>query len=286
MHVLGSAKALSSDSELRSPVEDLKGCSLGFWHGYSEATMVNLSGDELVEKGFELCAEVIEEVDQGYSCAHTYGHFLYNSLDDKIDVAKVGELTKQCEKLGKGYIELCVAGIFMDYFTSDKVYKELSDNETNFNARHLLRPCYVNPKPEVTMWCVTVSWEVLYKAAVSEFGKTSKGYDAFQGKCQELPENTHFYCGMSLAFPIVRTNTTNIDKNIEDCVESGQGSDIVTSGCITWGARWLWWNTRNYDLFLEMCTNKNNKKRGSCLSHDLQEVQGKLNWNKLTELVS
>jgi hypothetical protein len=288
MHVLGYAKAVSASKELRYDPEELNGCWGGFLDGYAEAAMVELSDNEFAEKGFEACSKAVPRREKSdNNCAHMYGHYLYTKVDKKTGFKETGELTKYCEKLEKIYIEGCVTGIFMDYFGSDSAYLELTSNGSDFRTEQLLRPCYVNLKPEVTLWCIVVSWKILNKAAIAEYGDGEEAYIKFQEKCHDLSEIEQFYCGATLGWDLWKDEGfINVDKSVNDCVISGRGNEAVTSGCLSWGARLAWASTKSHDVFLKMCTNENNKKRGSCLIGDSQGGGGNLNWSKLFAVLS
>jgi hypothetical protein len=74
---------------------------------------------------------------------------------------------------------------------------------------------------------------------------------------------------MTLSYPITRQYAGSATKNIEECVKAGHGNEIITSGCLTWGAKLLWRHHRDIEYFEKVCLNSNNIKRGACFEEKL-----------------
>jgi hypothetical protein len=264
IHVLGTAKAVLKDKTFTNNTENLHGCSGGFLHGYSEYPMSLLEGDDFIKNGFNVCVSQVEGLEHSYNCSHTYGHYLYRKIDKKTGPEETGNLTKKCENLEKIYVEGCVWGIFMDYFSHQENYLQLTNNRSNIDTKHILRPCFTTDNKDTQKWCIMMSWEVLYKAAQEEGGSSEEIYERFQKKCQQLEEEYHFYCGMTLSFPITRQHADSVDVAVDECVKAGHGNEVITSGCLMWGGRLLWRHYRDFDYFKIMCLDERNTKRGSC----------------------
>jgi hypothetical protein len=281
-HSLGYMKASMSDSSIKRELDELQGCMYGFLHGYSEYPMRSAGLEELLEQGIEPCVNQLLSYADPYNCAHTYGHLLYDNLNAELNPV---EIAKECTRFEEWAEQACINGIFMEYFAEESTYLSTTNNGKELNANSVLQLCTTNSQPAVARSCVAGAWPVLYRLSLANSSEDSV-YLKFGEICKTISEDLAYYCGMALAFPIVKQYTYNVDTSIGECVKAGDGNDLITSGCLSWGGRLMWRDTRNYDYFIKMCSNKNNVKRGSCLVQDYENPgeQGGLTWEKLKNI--